>query len=104
MKKSGSAIVDALLLFSSSSSSSEDDDEDDDENAVALYAYQHHHHRAKTPKEEEERQRSSCWRLEEKYTRLEVKLAVLFTSQNISWSLERHFGAQKWRPENKKTK
>ena len=34
MKKSGSAIVDALLLFSSSSSSSEDDDEDDIDQAM----------------------------------------------------------------------
>ncbi len=105
-----SAIDDALLFnsfvssFVSSSSSSEgivdidDDEDDDDENAVALYAYRYHHHHhqraKKTPSssKEEEEQESPRWRLEEKYTRLELKLAVLFTSQNISWALEKHFG------------
>ena len=107
---------DARLFFSSSffssfvssSSSSEvgivvgdeDDDDDDDENAVALYAYRRDDDDAQS-----QRRRRSCWRLEEKYTRLELKLAVLFTSQNISWSLERHFGARKkWpSPPEKKT-
>ena len=105
-KSGGRSAIDDALLFnsfvssSSSSSSSEvsvdDDDEDDDENAVALYAYRyHHHHRAKTPSSSKEEEESPCWRLEEKYTRLELKLAVLFTSQNIAWSLEKHFGARK---------
>ena len=88
--RSGSAVVDALLFSSSSSSEVVDDEDvDDDENAVALYAYH---------------QRRSCyWRLEEKYTRLELKLAVLFTSQNISWSLERHFERAQKKKKKKKT-